>query len=138
VVVARDGPSDPAFEVLGQAAEPLLRLGVCVLEQHASAQFVVYADLGWKPSAHFGQLGSSRRQGSVKYNLFSERAAPFWPEYSEAGDDLCIDPACYGARASARRKGLHLSRGPLAAMSTEEATTVRPIAADVYPEDAAI
>lgn len=118
-IVTGDGPGDPVIQFLDKAVDPLLQLGVDMLEHRSGAQFLMCADLGQQPFAHFNQLRSFRRQCSEKAYLFRRKTAScFRSECEEAGDEFRIDPGGLGARAPALRKRLHLSRGHLAGRNT--------------------
>jgi hypothetical protein len=53
VIVAGDGSGDPVFQFLDDTVDPLLRFAVDVLEHDSCSQFLVRADLGQQPFAHF-------------------------------------------------------------------------------------
>jgi hypothetical protein len=109
VIVVRNGPGDPVFQVLDHAVKPLLQFAVDVLEHHSGPKLLVRADLSQKPLAHLHQLGSFRCQGSEKAQFScGKTAACFGSECEETGDEFCIDPVGLGARAPALRKRLHL------------------------------
>ena len=66
VVIARDGPGDPVFQVFDQAVEPVFQLGVDVLEHRGGAEFLMCVDLGQQPFAHLDQLRSFGRRSPEK------------------------------------------------------------------------
>lgn len=99
-MVTGDGPGDPVFQLPDQAVDPVLQLGVDVHEHRGGAQFLMRADLGQQPFAHFDQLRPFGHQGSEKaYLLRGKTAACFGSECEEAGDVCGIDPVGLGARA---------------------------------------
>ena len=113
--IARDASSDAVFQFLDQAIDPLLQLGIDVIEHHGGAKLMLRTDLGQQPLAHHDQLRSLGRQSSKKTQLFRWKTSTcFGPDGEEASDEFGIDTVGFGACATAFRKRLYLRGGQLA------------------------